>query len=225
MSTPHQPPQPQPTQPKKPNTAAGLAILAVLALCCVGGIVVAVNSSGDDKGDATAAPATTTATASSQAPRALPTFPGGDVDKWVATMTANHKVVWLKSGDKEARLDGVEDRLRWAGEVRGARMSDPSFAAMSITNASRKLLEINCHAVRIPKTTSPTRQVAFLADCVTAAQVNGVNAAEVKTWVGKTLPAMLGQDDIPDAKMQAGPLALTLVGADDTVWIQVRISA
>ncbi|NJP66694.1 hypothetical protein [Streptomyces spiramenti] len=123
-------------------------------------------------------------------PEGIAALIGVDVADWAEHLAGVHGVNWTESGVEITTSEGT-GRLRWQTETRegegGLRLSAEAF-----TDSDGRATEINCTATDVPD--FPAGQWEFLADCVTAAGVEGVERRAAEVWVTDAF-ASLGATD------------------------------
>ncbi|MFI9603648.1 hypothetical protein ACIHCX_28005 [Streptomyces sp. NPDC052043] len=226
---------PQPPKKRSAGKIVGLGCLGVFALFAVIGIIGSVVGDGDGKnGDHTSsakgsAPTDTASPKSAAQKGDAPSKDvegsdraetgtstlGGDIGSWVAKMTS-HGVAWEKQGAKES-IAGLPPTRDWFGEAKGA----PSLVAHAITDTHRGILSLSCNAAGFPKGRS-SEQVALFTDCVTAANLDGIDNAKVRTWIQTKLPAMLDKDGMQVENLAFGKVALSMDTAGNTAAISIE---
>ncbi|WP_445524365.1 hypothetical protein [Streptomyces cyslabdanicus] len=226
---------PQPPKRRSAGKIVGFGCLGVFALFVVIGIIGSVVGDGDSKnGDHTSsakgsAPTDTASPKSAARKGDAPSKDvkgsdldetstsalGGDIAPWVAKMTS-HGVTWEKQGAKES-IAGLPPTRDWFGEAKGT----PSFVAHAITDTDRGILSLSCNSVGFPKGSS-SEQVAIFTDCVTAADLDGIDNARVRTWIQTKLPAMLDKGGMQVENLAFGKVALSMDTAGNTAAISIE---
>ncbi|MFT9821224.1 hypothetical protein, partial [Lysinibacillus sp. NPDC056185] len=168
----------------------------------------------------TTAPTTTAPKpTASKTPAPDATTNGGDINRWVAKMSS-HGVTWQKTGVKES-MAGLPPTLTWFGEAKGATFSAPSFVAHAIADTHRKVLSLSCTTAGYPKGSSAD-QVAIFTDCITAADLDGIDNAKVRNWIQTKLPAMLAKDGMQIEYLELGTATLSMDTAGNTANIGIE---
>ncbi|WP_326697756.1 hypothetical protein OG909_10670 [Streptomyces sp. NBC_01754] len=248
---PQQPVGPVPQAPKKRSKGkvVGFSCLGVLAFFVLIGALGAIVGDGDDKDDDTTnsakgtAPASTAPTTpgaektdapseetddvetTAPTPAASKTSTpdaatlGGDISRWVSSMN-HHGVTWENQAAKET-ISGMPPTLNWFGEAKGATFSAPSFTASAFTDTNRQIRSLSCNAAGIPEGGSP--QVAIFTDCITAAELDGIDNAKVRNWIQTKLPAMLGKDGLQVEHLQLAEATLSMDTAGNTAAIELSL--
>ncbi|MEV5083329.1 hypothetical protein AB0K74_32470 [Streptomyces sp. NPDC056159] len=230
---------PQPPKKRSAGKIVGFGCLGVFALFVVIGIIGSVvgdggGKSGDNISSAKGSAPTDTASPKSAAQKndapskdvkgsdlaeTRTSTLGGDIAPWVAKMTS-HGVTWEKQGAKES-IAGLPPTRDWFREAKGATFSAPSFIAHAITDTHRGILSLSCNAAGLSKGSS-SEQVAIFTDCVTAANLDGIDNAKVRTWIQTKLPAMLDKDGMQVENLELGKVALSMDTAGNTAAISIE---
>ncbi|MFD5470251.1 hypothetical protein [Streptomyces sp. NPDC127105] len=222
---PQQPGAPMPQPPKKSSAGkiVGFGCLGVFALFVVlgiiGSIVGAGDSKSDDKTSSTKSSAPSKDAKADDLAETTTSVLSGNITSWVDKMTSRG-VTWEKQGAKES-IAGLPPTRDWFGEAKGATFSAPSFVAHAITDTHRGILSLSCDAAGIPEG-NPSEQVAIFTDCVTAAGLDGIDDAKVRTWIQAKLPAMYGKDGMQAEHLEFGKATLSMDTAGDTAAISIE---
>ncbi|MFJ8350234.1 hypothetical protein ACIQ9J_28480 [Streptomyces sp. NPDC094153] len=214
-----------PQPPKKHSTGklVGFGCLGVFALFVVIGIIGSIVGDGDSKSDdKTSSAKSSTPNKDVKADDLAETTAstlGGNITSWVDKMTSRG-VTWEKQGSKES-IAGLQPTLNWFGEAKGASFGAPSFVAGAITDTHRGILSLSCDAAGIPEG-NPSEQVAVFTDCVTAARLDGIDDAKVRTWIQTKLPAMYGKDGMKVENLELGKATISMDTAGDTAAISIE---
>ncbi|MFD5468881.1 hypothetical protein [Streptomyces sp. NPDC127105] len=143
---------------------------------------------------------------------------GGNIAHWVDKMTSRG-ITWEKQGAKESIAS--LSTLNWFGDHRGATFSAPSFTAGAITDTHRGIISLSCNAAGIPQG-DISDQVALFTDCITSADLDGIDNAKIRTWIQTTLPAMYGKDGMQVEHLELGTATLSIDTAGNTAAISLE---
>ncbi|MBB1242981.1 hypothetical protein GL263_05295 [Streptomyces durbertensis] len=136
----------------------------------------------------------------------------GDVDAWVETMEA-HGIEWDEEEERRPSHPVVGPVLSWTGQT-AFEPGDPLYGANAVADADRELLLTGCAVLGAAESGElPERTDSFFGDCVTAAEVEGVDAERAEEWIARELAVMARSGETRCEDLDMGPATLRLVVA------------
>ncbi|WP_173019321.1 hypothetical protein, partial [Streptomyces alkaliterrae] len=148
-----------------------------------------------------------------------PALPG-DVDAWAERMGA-YGIEWDEEGEAKPPHPVVGPVLSWVG-MTAFEPGDPLYGANAVANGERELILTGCAVLSAPESEGlPPRTRSFFDDCVTAAEVEGVDEERVEKWVAERLAVMARSEEPECEDVDLGPATLRLVVALHTASIEM----